>query len=174
MLVPFDQEYQWTEDTDTATCWLLGSTAQRTSDFCMLQNFTAPPALPSNSTDSIFPKLSSYRHTSGSRNKFCLLCYGNLVHNRHVIGESSSVLIHCWRPESHCIYYWVLPPQQVLGLKPTIQQFQHSKNVDLAIKPKRILAPPLIFLPFLPVFALDVNHKHNQIYPGSKMIPLWR
>lgn len=58
-------------------------------------------ALPSNSTDrdSIFPKLSSYCHISRPRNKFCLLCYGNLVHNRHVIGQSSSVLIHCWRPE---------------------------------------------------------------------------
>lgn len=174
-LIPLDQQYQWTGETDAATGWLLGSTAQHASAVRILQNLTAPPSFPSNFTDSVFPKLSSYHPVSGSRNKFCLLCYGNLVHNRRVIEQSSSVLTHCWRPENHCMCYWALPPHQVLGLKFTIQRFWHSKNVDLAINPRENISfSSHIFALLLPVFALDVNHKRNQIYPGPKVIPLWR
>lgn len=146
VLISLDQKYQWTGDTDAATGWLLGSTAQHTSSNCILQNLTAPPLFPSNFADSIFPKLRSNHPMSGSKNKRCLLCYGNLAHNKRVIGQSGSVLIHCWRPENHCIYYWAVPPKQVLGLKSTIQQLWHSKNVDLAINPrKNIIFPSHIF-----------------------------
>lgn len=174
MLIQLDQQYQWTGDADAATVRLLGSTAQCTSALCILQNLTAWPSFPFNFRDSIFPKLSSHHPISIFGNKFCLLCYGNLVHNRHVIRQSGSELIHCWRPENHCIYYWAVPPQQVLALKSAIQQFWHSKNIDVFINPrKNISFPSQIFALLLPVFALDVNHKHNHIYPGPKMIPLW-
>ena len=89
VLIPLDQQYPWTGDTDAAAGWLLGSTAQHASAVCVLQNLTAPPLFPSNFTDNVFPKLSSYHHISGSRHEFHLLCYGNLVHNRGVFSDTA-------------------------------------------------------------------------------------
>lgn len=52
---------------------------------------------------------------------------------------------------------------------------QLKKKVDLGINPRRNISfPSQIFALLLPVFALDVDNKYDQIYPGPKVVPLCR
>lgn len=52
---------------------------------------------------------------------------------------------------------------------------QLKKKVDLGINPRRNISfPSQSFALLLPVFALDVDNKYDQIYPGPKVVPLCR
>lgn len=73
------------------------------------------------------------------------------------------------------MHHRALLPQQLLGLKPHDSDTIKKKKVDLGINPRRNISfPSQIFALLLPVFALDVDNKYDQIYPGPKVVPLCR